>query len=231
MKLSSKLRKQLARLKRHEHNPLIHKIHRKHKISHRTIFYMKEYGPKSNIVSVILRESLLALILAFLFSTISGISLQKIQSSFIAFLPLIILLPALNDMIGDYSMIMVSRLSTLVFTKGTKRDWWMDEDIRKLIRTIALVAIFSAFYISAISSLIAYLNGFSLTLASVLKVLQISLFTTLSMVSLIIVIAAFAVYYVYSRKEDPNNLVLPVMTSIADLGTILIFAVFIKLIF
>ena len=104
---------------------------------------MKEYGKKSHIASVILKESLFALMIAFIIGTISGVSLQATKSNFIIFLPLLILLPALNDMVGDYSMIMVSRLSTLLFTKNVARKWWKSEDIHKLIRTIISVAILS----------------------------------------------------------------------------------------
>ncbi|MBU5537557.1 MAG: magnesium transporter [Candidatus Aenigmatarchaeota archaeon] len=225
------LLKKLTRIKRYKHHPLIHRIHETHKISRKTLFYMKEYGQKSHVASVILKESLPSLIIAFIIGSISGISLQTIGSNFILFAPLLILLPALNDMIGDYSMIMVARISTLLFTKRIAGNWWISEDIRKIVRTIALVAILSAIYIGLISSLVAYLKGFPFTLNSFVKVMEVSILTTSVMVSIVILISGFGVFYVYKRKEDPNNLVMPVMTSVADLGTILIFALFVALIF
>lgn len=229
-KLTLALKRKLTRLRRYEHHPIIHRIHKSHQISRKTLFYMKEYGRNSHVASVILKESMPAMVIALVVGVFGGLSLQAIQSNFIVFLPLIILLPALNDMIGDYSMIMVSRLSTLVFTRNIK-NWWISDDIRKIIRTIFFVAFLSAIYIGAVSSLLAYLKGFTLTLVSVIKVIQVSLLTTLAMVCIVVIISAFGVFYVYRRKEDPNNLVMPIMTSVADLGTILIFALAVNLIF
>jgi len=226
-RLTPNIRK-LMKLKRHQYHPIIHKIHETRKISRKTLFYIKEYGTKSHVTSVILKESLIALVIAFAIGLVSGVSLQTIQSNFAILLPLIILLPALNDMIGDYSMIMVSRLSTLVFTKG-ERHWW-SEDLKKLVRTIVLVAVLSSVYIGIASSLIAYLKGFPLNLGSIAKLVEISLVTTAVMITVVSVVSALGVFYVYKRKEDPNNLVMPIMTSVADLGTILIFALVIRLI-
>lgn len=230
-KLTINLKKRLAKIRRYKHHPLIHRIHETHKISHKTLFYMKEYGQKSHIVSVILKESLLALTIAFLVGIIGGISLQTVKSNFIAFLPLLILLPALNDMVGDYGMIIVARLSTLVFTRHIPRNWWMSEEVRKIMRTIVSVAILSSVYIALVSSVIGYFKGLPLALDSIIKVVEVSFITTLAMVVMVIVLSTFAVLYVYKRKEDPNNIVMPLMTSIADLGTILIFALLVSLIF
>lgn len=230
-KITAGLKRKITSLKRHEHHPLIYKVHRTHKISRRTLFYMKEYGKKSHIASVILKESLFALALALLFGVLGGIGLQNVKSNFVAFLPLIILLPALNDMIGDYSMIMVSRLSTLVFTQNVARNWWASEEIRKMMRTIFSVSILSAVYIGLASSAIAYLKGFPLTFLSAAKVIEVSLITTLVMVGVVVIISAFAVFYVYKRKEDPNNIVMPIMTSLADFSTILVFAFVVRLVF
>ena len=229
--IANSLKSQLRKIKRHEHHPLVNRIHKSHKISHKTIFYMKEYGPESHVASVILKESLFALVIAFAFGVAGGVSLQVLESNLIFLLPLIILLPSLNDMVGDYSMIVVSRLSTLIFTKGALRNWWKSEDVHKIIRTIIIIALLSATYMGVASSFIAYMKGFSLTASSVIKVLQVSLFTTLVMTGVVIIISATSVFYVYKRKEDPNNLVMPIMTSVADLGTILVFALMVRLIF
>lgn len=228
-RLTPSIRRKLLKLKRHQYHPIIHKIRETHKISRKTLFYMKEYGTKSHVMSVILKESLIALLIAFTIGIVSGVSLEAIKSNFVILLPLIILLPALNDMIGDYSMIMVSRFSTLVFMKGEKR-WW-SEDLKKIVRTIVLVAILSSVYIGMASSFIAYLKGFPLNLSSIAKVVGISLVTTSFMIIVVSVVSALGVFYVYKRKEDPNNLVMPVMTSVVDLGTILTFALVVSLIF
>lgn len=230
-RLTEDIKRKVLRIRREKHHPLIHKIHKTHRISHKTLFYMKEYGKKSHIASVIIKESFVALVISFILSIFGGVAMQSIKPNFIMFTPLLILLPPMNDMIGDYSMIMVSRLSTIVFMRGLAKKWWLSEDVRKMIRTIIFVAILSATYIGLISSFVAYLKGFSLTLNSTIKVLEISLLTTLVMIAVVIFVSGFGVLYVYKKREDPNNIVMPIITSIADLGTVLAFALFIKLVF
>lgn len=230
-RLTPAITRKIRKLKRFQSYPIEHKIYKTHKISHKTLFYMKEYGNRSHIMSVILKESLLPLMIAFAVGLIGGINLQAIKGNFVAFLPLIILLPSLNDMIGDYSMIMISRLTTLIFSRRVPRNLWISQEVRDLIKTIISVAIFSALYIGLMSSIIAYLKGFMISTETTIKVLEVSLITTFLMVGLVILIAALGVFYVSRQQEDPNNLVMPIMTSVADFGTILVFAITVKLIF
>lgn len=86
-------------------------------------------------------------------------------------------------------------------------------------------------YIGLLSSFVAYLKGFALTLGSVVKVLEVAVSTTLFMMVIITAISAFGVFYIYKRNENPNNLVMTIMTSVADTGTILVFALFVSLVF
>ena len=61
----------------------------------------------------IMKESIKILILASLISSLGGIGLESVNVKLIALLPLLILLPAMNDMIGDFGAIISSRISTM----------------------------------------------------------------------------------------------------------------------
>ncbi len=220
-KLPLAVKRKIVQIKKYEHHPLIHEIHRRYGISRRTLFYMKKYGERSHVISVILKESLPGLAVSFVLAIIAGVVMEAIKSHFLVFIPLLILLPALNDMIGDYSMILVARLSTFLFAGQITNSCWHSPAVRRLIRTIVSVAAFNAVYIGIISSLIAFFKGYAFTASSIFKVLEVSVFTTFVMLTITILITTFTAYYVYERKIDPNNLIMPIMTSIADLGTIL----------
>ncbi|MFH1294798.1 MAG: hypothetical protein ABIH90_02555, partial [Candidatus Aenigmatarchaeota archaeon] len=62
----------IRRLKRKQYHPIIHTVHKTHKISKRTLFYIKEYGSDANVPRVIIRESLRILILASIISSVGG---------------------------------------------------------------------------------------------------------------------------------------------------------------
>ena len=50
-------------MRRPEHTPTIFQLHKKKKISYKTLFYMKEYGPRSHVTSVIMKESIKILLM------------------------------------------------------------------------------------------------------------------------------------------------------------------------
>src|SRR3989338_5827245 len=100
----------LRNIKKKKNTSLIHKIHKKHKISKKTLFYVKEYG-HHNVVNTIIKESIKILLLASIISSVGGLALEHIKTVFISIMPLIILMPTLNDMIGDYGTIISSRFS------------------------------------------------------------------------------------------------------------------------
>ena len=60
----------LRNLKREKYHPLIHNIHKKHKISKKTLFYVKEYGEKSTAFKTIIKESVKILLFASMISAL-----------------------------------------------------------------------------------------------------------------------------------------------------------------
>ena len=99
----------IRKLKREKHHPLIHEVHKKHNISRQTLFYIKEYGKNSNVSGTIVRESIKILLLASIISSFGGLALDRIELFFLSIYPLVLLLPSLNNMIGNYGTIISSR--------------------------------------------------------------------------------------------------------------------------
>ena len=153
----------LTQMKKHKHDHRLHKIHKKHKISYKTLFYMKEYGPRSHIATVIVKESIKILLLASLISSLGGVHLKGIEDKFVTLVPLLILLPALNDMIGDFGTIAASKFTTMLFLGKVRGNWWESPDVRHMVKILFAVALISSVYIGALSYAMAYLRGFEFT--------------------------------------------------------------------
>src|SRR3989338_6869696 len=149
MKTVRKHLEKLRLVERKKYHPLIHKIHKKHRISRKTLFYVKEYGSHANVPRTIVRESIKILVFASIISSFGGLALEQIKAVFISIMPLIILVPALNDMIGDYGIIVSSRFSSMLHEKGIKRVWWMDSELRRLFAQIIVIALLTAVISSA----------------------------------------------------------------------------------
>jgi mgtE-like transporter len=179
----------------------------------------------------IIKESLKILILASILSSIGGVSLQAIEKKLFLILPLLILLPGLNNMIGSFGTIMSSKFTTLLYLGKLNERWWKSKELMSTIWIIIITALISAIYIGLLSNLIAFWRGFSITPDLVVKVMFISLLATVLLVSLIICISIIAGFRVYKKNKDPDNFLIPITTSIADLGSMLIFSGLVYLLF
>lgn len=223
--------KRIEKLKRKYHHPMLHKVRAEHHISGRTLYAVKEYGKKSNVSHVIIKESIKILLLASAISSVGGFALQTIEQKITSIIPLLILLPALNDMIGDFGTVVSSKFTKLIYLDQIKGSVWRSKEVHGLFMKVISIALASSVYIGAVSYAIAYLRGFAFSLTLLLKILELSIVATIIIVSVIFFISIGFGAYICSKREDPNNFLIPISTSIADLGSIAIYSAMIILFF
>ena len=223
--------RRLLKIKKESYHPLQHKIHKKYHISRKTLFYMKEYGSRAHVIKTIVKESIKVLILASIISSFGGFALEKIKIIFLSIAPLIILLPALNALAGNYGSIISSRFSTMLFEGKIKHQWWNNSDLKKLFIQIMIIGVITA----SLSSLFAL--GVSRFIESeqsfeiAIKVFLIAIINVTMLITLMFFISIVAGIYFYQKKEDPNNFLIPIATSIADFGNIVLLSILIVLFF
>jgi len=184
-----------------------------------------------NLETRIIKESLGILILASIISTLGGIGLEMVQKKILTTLPLLILFPALNNMVGGFGIAFSSRYTTLLQQKKLGKKKFMNKALREHFILILKVSAIAAFYISTLSLVVASLKEFTFNPFLYLKILAVTIITTISLVSLIAVISVLAGRYFIKKKEDPDNLLIPITTSIADLGSMIIFSLLIFILF
>ena len=231
-RLPHAIRRKLQRTPRKKWHPIIHHVRKRYRISRRTIFYLKEYGPKSHIAHLIIKESVYILILASIMSSMGGIGLQSIQTSIITILPLLVMLPALTDMIGDFGTIVSSRFATMLYLGQIKRkDWWHSRYMHKLFGIVVCVALIAAIYLGTVATWIAVARGFVVDVVLFMKIIEIAIAATVMLIGLMFFLSVVGGFYIFSKKEDPNNFLIPITTSIADLGSLIVFSVLVTLLF
>ncbi len=223
--------KKLHKAKRKSYHPLTHKINKKFGISTRTLHYIKEYNTESGITKKIIKESLGILIFASVVSSAGGLFLEHIKTTFISLIPLIILLPTLNDMIGDYGMIISSRFTTMLFKGGIKNKITKNKELLKLFSKILIIAIITSIFSLVVSFLISGFSGFNLTFNIATKISLMILIDVLVLIFILCLIAFFLGIFFYKRNEDPDNFLIPITTSIADFGNMFILAFLVVLFF
>jgi cation transporter-like permease len=221
----------IRKIERHKHHPLLHHIHKHHQISRRTLFYVKEYGQHSNVVKTILRESLKILILASLLSSFGGLALENVKYLFVSIIPLVILLPALNDMIGDYGTIVSARFSAMLYSEKKKEDWHKNKELHKLFTQIMIIALRASIFNCIFALGISTFSDFHVDAKIATKIFFITIIDVVILVSIIFLVAISAGIYFYKKGEDPNNFLIPITTSIADFGNMIILAILVSLLF
>lgn len=221
----------LRKVERKKHHPLLHKIHKKHRISRKTLFYVKEYGPHTNVPRTIIKESIKILLLASIISSFGGLALENIKTVFVSIIPLIIILPALNDMIGDYGTIASARLSTMLHEGLIKERCWSNKELKKLFVQIFIISIITAIFSSAIALAVSMVWGYGISLMLAIKVFIIAVLDIALLVSVLLAISVVAGKYFYNKGEDPNNFLIPITTSVADFGNMIILSALVLLLF
>ena len=213
-------------MKNSSHLRKVHHLHKKHNLHHRTVFYMRK-GRHIHFHRRIISESLRVLIIASVVSTIGGIGLQALEEKLLVFIPMLILVPALNHMTGSFGTIISSKFTTDLYLGKVGRNWWKSRDIQNLFRSVMIVSFLTALYVSILASAFSMYQGFPLTIELFFKMVLLSITANLCLVSLIFVVSAVAGLYIYSEKKDPNNFLIPLTTSLADLGSMIIFSLMI----
>lgn len=221
----------LRKVERKRYHPLIHKIHKKHKISKKTLLYIKEYSPKSHVLGNIMKESIGILLFSSVISLVGGLALESVRDSLISIVPLIIILPVLNDMIGDYGIVISSRFTTLLYTGKVKGKWYKNLSLKQLFYQIGTISIVTALISSIISLIVSNYRGFSLNFEIIYKTLIISIVDVILLVSILFIISIYCGYYYYKKNEDPNNFLIPISTAIADFGNMILLSILVILFF
>lgn len=140
-------------------------------------------------------------------SVIGGIGLEAVAEKLLPLVPLIIALPALNDLVGDYASIIAAHASDPAERQTTKRD---------LAVAISKVLWINILGIVVLSLLLANKRGY---VASGEFITKFVLFVTISIVlvvAFLFAITALLDRILERRKLNPDDILIPIVTTITD---------------
>jgi len=175
--------------------------------------------------SKIIKESFIIVLVSSLMGLFSGTLLSANQEIFYAIPIILLILPSLNSLIGDISTVLVSRLTSDLYI-GTippkvQKSERLKENFLGLLITIflGLIALIIIGYAFAITIGIKIFNPFLIIFILFLTImlLFITLFISLFISSILL----------FKRGKDPNNFLIPFITSLADFLTPLFLIIFI----
>lgn len=170
-----------------------------------------------NYFMKIFKESIIIVILSSLMGIISGTVLSSNEHILSTIPIMLLIIPALNSLIGDMSTVLVSRLTSHLYIgtlspKIQKSDR-LKEDFYGLLITLllSLTSLLVLGYLVGIISGIRIVNPLVMIIIITITVLLIFiiLFITLFLGAILL----------FKRGKDPNNFLIPFVTSLADFLT------------
>jgi cation transporter-like permease len=119
----------------------------------------------------------------------------------------------------------------MLYEGKIRANWRTNRELKKLFYQILTIALTMAAISSLIAIFISRFSDYAVTSATVAKILFIALLDVAILVSVLFLIAIVAGLYFYNKQEDPNNFLIPITTSVADFGNMLLLAGLVLLIF
>lgn len=157
----------------------------------------------------------------------SGTLLSNNEKILYTFPIILLVLPSLNSLIGDISTVLISRLTSHLYL-GTlspkiQVSDRLKQDFYGLLMTIllSLVALISLGYLLGSATGIEIVNP--------LLIISIIIITILILFSLMFVLLFISSIFIFKKGKDPNNLLIPMVTSLADFLTPLFIIILIQI--
>ena len=162
--------------------------------------------------------------LAFI-NSIGGLSLELASKKLIQVVPIIILLPALSHMCGSFGTIISSKFTSLLFKGKISKKGIKDNDLKILFKNLFYIVIISSIYISIFSFVISPLRDYKFNFSHLIKIPIFVLIVSLSLFIVNFNVAIFTGLYLYRKKKDPDDFLVPITTTISDFGSIVLITI------
>lgn len=165
----------------------------------------------------IIKESIIIVIISSLMGIFSG-TLLSINVEILYTIPIILLiLPSLNSLIGDMATILISRLTTHLYIGTIPPKIQTSDRLRKdflgLLVTILLSLVF------------LIILGYGIGIATGIEIISPFLITFIITITILLLFGVMFVFlfissiFLFKRGKDPNNFLIPAVTSLADFLT------------
>ena len=175
----------------------------------------------------IFKESIIIVILSSLMGLISG-TLLSFNENLLYTVPIMLLiLPALNSLIGDISTVLVSRLTTHLYIGTLQPRVQKSERLKEDFYGLLITLVLSLFALILLGYLVSVISG--IQIVNPLVITLIVCFVVLLIFAIMFLLSFVSAIVLFKRGMDPNNFLIPLITSLADFLTPLFLIIFITI--
>lgn len=149
-------------------------------------------------------------------SLIGGIGLEAVQEKLLPLVPLLIALPALNTMVGDYAAIIAAHAGDPAENKASKKA---------LGRAIVKAIWVNIVGVLVLSIVLAWQRGYVFSPDFIVKFIAFTASSMLATVAVMFVITAVLDRALVNRKLNVDDVLIPIVTSVTDVLMLALIAV------
>lgn len=139
---------------------------------------------------------------------LGGLGLEAAIEKLLPLVPLIIAIPGLNDLVGDYASIIAAHAADPAEQKTTKK---------RLAAAIAKVLWINILGIITLSLLLAHSRGYIFETVFIVKFLAFVVIAVGAVITTLFGITAFLDRILERRKLNPDEVLIPIVTTVTDI--------------
>jgi len=153
---------------------------------------------------------------------LGGIGIEFTETDLLPIIPLVIALPALNTMVGDYATIIAAHAGNPAQRSSTRR---------KLIRSIAKSTAVNIFGTIALSTILAARRGYVQQEGFIFTFILFVVVSVSVIVSIMFTITYLIDKILEKHRLNPDDILIPIVTTITDVFMLGLIALAAKFIF
>jgi mgtE-like transporter len=166
-------------------------------------------------VKRIIAESLPVLCGCMVISLFAGCFLNKGLDKIKEFSIIVMMVPAINGIGGNIGSILGARLTSALHLGTIKPKFKKQRTLNRNLSAVIVIALGIFSFIAILFFPISYLGGASISTAA--KIMLMFLMASLMLTALIVFLTILFAFVSFSKGLDPDNLVIPLITSIGDM--------------
>jgi len=154
-------------------------------------------------------------------SLIGGLGIEAVSDKLLPIVPLIIILPALNSLVGDYATLIAAHAGNPKERNRSKFD---------LIKAMAPAIVVSCSFIIISGLFLSSQRGFALHTSFVLTYIAFIILSIIAVLAIMFFLTFLLDKILEEHKLNPDDVLIPIVTTISDifmLGLIALSAIYI----
>jgi len=175
----------------------------------------------------IFKESIIIVIISSLMGLISGTLLSSNETLLYTVPIILLILPALNSLIGDISTVLVSRLTTHLYIGTLEPKIQKSERLKEDFYGLLITLLLSLGALIFLGYLVSMISGIEIVDPLLISLIMCS--TVLIIFAIMFLLSFISSIGLFKRGMDPNNFLIPLITSLADFLTPLFLIIFITI--